>query len=129
MRAALSRYKSDAGRLWSTVAPAIEKRPNTFKHEKVLGDVMTAPPAAPSEKLEECVRETTGTMDYRLTNGACEAPFKRQRTAGFIYRDAQPDTVALYACVARQGLLHFASTQENCEGLGSSEKRLGFVLK
>ena len=29
----------------TTVAPAIEKRPNTFTHETVLGDVMTAPPA------------------------------------------------------------------------------------
>ncbi|HKY85315.1 MAG TPA: hypothetical protein VJL90_00980 [Pseudorhodoplanes sp.] len=129
VRTALSRYKSDAGRLWSTVAPAIEKRPNTFKPESVLGNVMTARPALPSEQLEECVRETAGAMDYRLTNGACEAPFKRQRTAGFVYRDAQPGTVALYACVARQGLFHFASTQENCEGLGASEKRLGFVLK
>ena len=129
MRVALARYKSDAGRLWTTVAPAIEKRPNTFKHESVLGDVMTAPPTAPAERLDECVREATGTMDYRLTIGACEAPFKRQRTAGFIYRDAQPGTAPLYACVARQGLFHFASTQENCEGLGTSEKRLGYVLK
>jgi hypothetical protein len=129
VRAALSRYRSDAGRLWSTIAPAIEKRPNLFKHEKVLGDVMTARPVLPYEKLEECVRETTGTMDYRLTNGACEAPFRRQRTAGFIYRDAQPDSVALYACVARRGLFHFASTDETCEGLGTSEKRLGYVLR
>ncbi len=129
VRVSLSRYKSDAGRLWTTTAPAIEKRPNTFKHETVLGDVMTAPPAAPSEKLEECVGATSGALDYRLTIGACEAPFKRQRTAGFIYRDAQPDTVPLYACAARQGLLHFTSTQENCEGLGTSEKRLGYLLK
>lgn len=129
VRSSLSRYKSAAGRLWSTIAPGIEKRPNTFVHEKVLGDVMTAPPAAPSEKLEECVRETSGAMDYRLTNGACEAPFRRQRSAGFVYRDAQPGTLALYSCVARQGLFHFTSTEENCEGLGTSEKRLGFILQ
>jgi hypothetical protein len=129
VRASLSRYKSAAGRLWSTIAPAIEKRPNIFTHEKVLGDVMTAPPAAPSEKLEECVRDTSGALDYRITNGTCETPFKRQRTAGYIYRDAQPEVVALYSCVARQGLFHFTSTEETCEGLGTNEKRLGFVLK
>ena len=129
VRAALSRYKSSAGRLWSTIAPAIEKRPNTFTHEKVLGDVMTAPPAAPSEKLEECVRDTSGALDYRITNGTCETPYKRQRSAGYIYREAQPDTLPLFACVARQGLFHFTSTEENCEGLGTNEKRLGYVLK
>lgn len=129
VRIALSRYKSDAGRLWSTTAPAIEKRPNTFKHEKVLGEVMTAAPSAPSETLEECVSMTSGAMDYRLSNGACEAPFRRQRTAGFIYRDAQPDTLPLFSCAARQGLFHFTSTEENCEGLGTSEKRLGYVLR
>ena len=129
VRAALSRYKSDAGRLWTTIAPAIEKRPNTFKPESVLGDVMTAPPAGAFVKLEECVRETTGAMDYRLSDGACEAPFRRQRTAGFIYRDAQPDSAALYSCVARRGLFHFASTDETCEGLGTNEKRLGYLLR
>ena len=128
VRAALSRYKSAAGRLWATVAPAIEKRPNTFTHETLLGDVMTAPPVVPSERIEECVSEASGTKDYLLTNRACEAPFKRARTAGFVYRDAQPGTRALYACVARQGLFHFASMAENCEGLGTNEKRLGFVL-
>ena len=33
----------------------------------------------------------------------CDAGYKRQRTAGFVYRDAQPGTAALYACAAPRG--------------------------
>ena len=129
VRTALARYKAADGRLWTTVAPAIEKGPRTFTHEKTLGDLMTAPPREPSEKIEECVRESADVPDYRLTGGACDAGTKRQRTAGFVYRDAQPGTAALYACAAPRGQFHFASLEENCEGMGTNEKRLGFVLK
>jgi hypothetical protein len=129
VRTALSRHKAADGRLWTTVAPAIEKGPRTFTHEKTLGDLMTAAPKEPSDKIEECVRESVGTIDYRLAAGTCDSGFRRQRTAGFIYREAQAGTSALYACTAPGGRFRFASTEENCEGLGTNEKRLGYVLK
>lgn len=129
VRAALSRYKAADGRLWTTIAPAIEKGPRTFTHEATLGELMTAPPREPSETIEECIRESADVPDYLLTSGGCDAGYRRQRTAGFVYRDAQPGTAALYRCAAPRGRFHFASTAENCDGLGANEKRLGFVLK
>jgi len=126
---ALARYKAADGRLWTTVAPPIEKGPGTFAHESTLGDLMTAAPKAPSEKLEECVRESADVPGYLLTSGGCDRGYRRQRTAGFVFRDAQPGSVALYRCAAPRGRFHFASTQDNCEGMGMNEKRLGFVLK
>ena len=128
VRSALVRHKAADGRLWTTTAPAIEKGPTTFTQEKILGDVMTAAPAAPSEKLEECVRESADVPDYLLTSGACDRGYKRRRSAGFVFRDAMPGTTALYRCAAPRGRYHFASTEENCESLGTNEKRLGFVL-
>ena len=77
VRAALSRYKSAAGRLWATVAPAIEKRPNTFTHETLLGDVMTAPPVAPSETnrgmRERGLRHQGLSPDQPRLRGAVQA--------------------------------------------------------
>ena len=128
VRTALARYKAADGRLWSTIAPAIEKGPGTFTPEKMLGDLMTAAPREPSETLEECVRESADVPDYLLTSGGCDRGYKRRRSAGFVYRDAQPGTAALYRCAAPRGRFHFASTDETCESLGTNEKRLGFIL-
>ncbi len=128
VRVALARYKAADGRRWTSVAPAIEKGPRTFTLEKTLGDVMTAAPNAPSERIEECVPAAGGALEYRLSAGACDTGFRRTRTAGFVYREEQPGTAPLYMCVARDGK-RFAATEETCEGLGTREKRLGWLLK
>ena len=129
VRVALARYKAADGRSWTTVGPAIEKGPKTFTYEKTLGDLMTAPPAgAPSQRIEECVPALGQAKEYRLAAGACESGWKRARTAGFVFADERPGTAPLYVCVARNGA-RFAATEETCEGLGTRETRLGYLLR
>lgn len=94
-------------------------------HEKQLGYVMTAAPAQPGVALEECVSEAGGRPDYQLSVNGCAAPYRHRRAAGFVYRDPQPGSEALYECRALEG--HFASTDASCEGLGSPVGRLGYL--
>lgn len=92
------------------------------------GYLMTEPdPGRPSVELDEC-DAGRGTFDRALQPGGCTAPLSRRlRTAGWVYATEQPGTRALYRCgVSGQG--HFVSTEQTCEGQGTSEALLGYAL-
>jgi hypothetical protein len=129
---ALTRWINNAdGRRWTTTAPPIEDRSaRAYRHEMQLGYLMTAAPALPSHKLEECVGDQLGGRDHMLaTDGGCSVGrYRHYRTAGFAYRDRQPGTIPLYSCVAPSDHRHFSSTDPACEKLGVQERRLGFIL-
>ena len=128
---ALTRWIKDADRRrWATTGPPIENRSaRAYRHEMQLGYVMTAAPPQPSQKLEECVGGEPGGSHMLAVDGGCAAGgYRHHRTAGFIYRDRQPDTIPLYSCATADSHDHFASSDPACENLGVQERRLGFML-
>jgi hypothetical protein len=132
MGIALSRWYNAAARdRWTTTGP-VPGNYAGYAYEGVLGYLMTQPhPTLATNKLEECSSTWTGHPEHMLTNdGTCTAGngYTRLRTAGWVYVYAQPDTVPLYRCWNGSELYHFASTQADCEGLGTMEWRLGYAL-
>ncbi|WNG33849.1 hypothetical protein F0U61_09555 [Archangium violaceum] len=128
---ALSRWFSATAKdRWTTTAPVVGNY-NTYAYDKLLGYVMTKPhPTLPSNKLEDCVSTWPGHPDHLLTNdGMCaSAGYTRLRTAGWLYRDAQPNTLPVYRCYSPTLQSHFASNRADCEGLGTMEWLLGYAL-
>ncbi len=127
---ALSRWRKPDGAFWTTTGPTIEDRNRlAYTFDRTLGYLMTTQPATPSLRLAECAG--SAASDYVLSeDGFCAREgFRRLRTAGFLYRERQPDTVPLYRCVASRGIFHFGSRDPDCEGLGTSERLLGYMLE
>lgn len=123
-------YNPDLHDRWSTTA-AVPGNYSTYKLERESGYLMTAPPSAPSVKLEDCVSQRPGHPDHLLAEkGLCSAQnYQRLRTAGWVYAQPQPDTLPLYRCYNAAEHSHFASNDAQCERLGMSEKLLGYALR
>lgn len=128
---ALTRWFNAAAKdRWTTTAP-VPGNFGAYAYDKHLGYLMTrAHPTLPSNKLEDCVSTWPGHPDHLLTNDGTCAPggYTRLRTAGWVYRDAQPGSVPVYRCYDAVNQTHFASNQANCEGLGGAEWLLGYAL-
>ncbi len=116
---------------WSTTA-AVPGNYSSYKLESQSGYLMTIADAGkPSVELEDCVSQRPGHPDHLLAEkGFCEAhAYQRLRTAGWVYAQAQPDTVPLYRCYNDKDQSHFASNAPDCEKLGMTERLLGYALK
>jgi hypothetical protein len=118
---------------WSTTAAVPPVDASAYRLEATLGYLMTAPAAnKPTIELDDCVSQWPGHPDHLLdAKGACEADpyhFQRLRTAGWVYRDPQEQTVPLYRCYGAQERSHFASNEKGCEDLGKMERLLGYAL-
>jgi hypothetical protein len=128
---ALSRwYDADLKDRWSTTGP-VPGNFGAYTFEGTLGFLMTRQHAnLPTVKLEDCVGSWPGHPDHLLTNdGQCTtAGYTRLRTAGWVYRDSQPNTVPVYRCYNPAEQHHFASGRSDCEGLGAVEWLLGWAL-
>jgi hypothetical protein len=91
--------------------------------------MLTAPARAPSVKLAECSTDRDGHIDRELAeDGHCDPGYDRDRTAGWLYADAQPLTVPVYRCSNEALHTHFASNASDCDGLGRTEHLLGYGL-
>jgi hypothetical protein len=115
---------------WATIAP-VPGNYTSYRLVAQLGYVMTtADPAEPTVELEECINKAAGPLDRILTRkGVCEqSGYKPLRTAGFVYTTAQPNTRPLYRCYSESEHSHFASNDENCNGMGRREELLGYDL-
>lgn len=126
VRTALARYVDAKGTRMTTSGPPVVagERP-TFSLEKVLGFVLTAPPAAPSLLLEECESAAGG---FFLSDLPCATDLAaRRRSAGYAYADPQPGTLALYSCTGTGGR-RFAAADAGCDGLGRPGRRLGYLF-
>jgi hypothetical protein len=102
-----------------------------YRRDKIVAYLLTrAPEEAASVKLEECSRALSGHLDQMLAEdgGCAEAGYARERTAGWLYAEEQPETVPVYRCYAQAAETHFASHEPDCEGLGVAELRLGYGL-
>ena len=118
---------------WSTTA-AVPGNYTAYRLETPSGSgyLMTVADAGkPSVELEDCVSERPGHPDHLLAEkGFCEAhAYQRLRTAGWVYEQAQPETVPLYRCYNSGEQSHFASNAPDCEKLGTAERLLGYALK
>ena len=103
-----------------------------YTRERLLGYLLTeADERAATVKLEECVSTWAGHSDYLLTgHGKCAGEgYTRLRTAGWVYTAQQPNTLPLYRCYAAATQYHFASTNPQCDGIGTMEWLLGYLLR
>ncbi|WP_426442086.1 hypothetical protein [Bradyrhizobium genosp. P] len=116
---------------WSTTGP-VPGNGTSYRLEAQSGYLMTAAIAgAATAELEDCVGPRPGHPDHLLAEkGFCEAhAYQRLRTAGWVYAQAQPDTIPLYRCYSAREQSHFASNAADCEKLGANEHLLGYALK
>jgi hypothetical protein len=115
---------------WSTTGP-VPGNDTAYRHETDTGYMMTVADAKkPSVELEDCVSMRPGHPDHILAEkGFCEArAYQRLRSAGWVYRTQQENTVPLYRCDNAREQSHFASNKPDCEGLGTPEGLLGYAL-
>jgi hypothetical protein len=111
------------------------------------GFLMTVPPASGSNTVVECVSTASWPSaahpDHLInayatgsnpSNSGCDANYAFLRTAGYLYSSSQgSSTVPVYRCKPGTGsggttATHFASTQSDCEGLGTEEYLMGYAL-
>ena len=89
-----------------------------------------APEGLASIKLAECTSDSLASPDQMLAeDGSCGAGFVRERTAGWLYADEQPGTVPVFNCIEARVQAHFASSANDCEGLGTIKALLGYGLR
>jgi hypothetical protein len=116
---------------WSTTA-AVPGNYDSYALEAESGFLMTrADPAKPSVELEDCVSQRPRHPDHLLAEkGFCEAhQYQRLRTAGWVYSNAQEQTIPLYRCYNAKEQSHFASNRPDCDKLGDMERLLGYALR
>ena len=92
----------------------VECRNGTFDSS---GNVITAP-------------WPSGHPDHLITSGSCDAKYNEETVAGYSYpaKPATGDSVEIYRCSTTANGTHWISTSSTCEGLGSNEKSLGWIL-
>ena len=116
---------------WATTAP-VPGNYAAYKLVAQLGYTMTAPDSKEaSVELEECVSQWPGHPDHILIQkGVCETQgYRRLRSAGFIFKAAEPNAQPLYRCYSDSEKSHFAANRDDCNSMGKREALLGYDLK
>ena len=90
----------------------------------------SADPNQESVELEDCVRHGPLDLEHFLApRGVCEGQgYKRLRTVGWVYASPQPATRPLFQCFSESEKSRFAANNSNCDGAGTKEKLLGYLL-
>jgi hypothetical protein len=126
MRTALSRWAAADGATWTTTGPPLSSR--HYAYAANLGYLMTAPPRqSPGLKLDECFSDLTGSGFLAQAGRCADSGSERRRPGGYVFRDKQPGTNALFDCASAAGL-HFVSKRRDCENRGRASL-LGFALQ
>ncbi|MCR6672915.1 hypothetical protein [Devosia ginsengisoli] len=128
---ALTRWSDPDRGLYVTSSGPLTGDRQSYRRDKIVAYMLTrAPEGAASVKFAECASTLPGHLDHLLAeDGTCQAAgYARERTAGWLYAGAQPGTVPVYRCVDEAAQTHFASSADDCEGLGSREFLLGYGL-
>ncbi len=126
---ALTRWHDPTtGRRLTSAGPMTGDR-QAYEVERVVAQLLTrAPDDLASIKLLECSAEA-GSDDIALVPDSCESAGRvLHRTAGWLYADPQPGSLALYACRNRADGTQLISSDAACEGLGILDHRLGFGI-
>jgi len=126
---ALTRWSDPAHQLYVASTGPLTGDGTVYRQDSVVAYMLTAPARAPSVKFAECSTGRGGHIDRELAeDGHCDPGYDRDRTAGWLYADAQPKTVPVYRCSNEASQMHFASSAPDCEGLGSTDRLLGYGL-
>ncbi len=124
---ALTRWKDD-DTFFASTGPQTDDREGL--HADGIGAYLLtkAPAGTGSVRVTECQGSAQGRVDRVLIQGeACEAGYQKVRTAGWLFTGQQPDSVPLYRCAQSNGS-HYASTEQDCDGLGFVDQLLGYGL-
>ena len=127
----LSRWMRTAStEYWTTTAVPVRSTTHDYTYQTNLGYLMTLPPTgATVNKLEECAFNNSGHYDHLVAlQGTCLTEGTRLRTLGWVYQTSQPNTRPLYNCYNSTWQSHFASNSSACEGLGTMQSLLGYIL-
>lgn len=128
---ALTRWSDPAHETYVTSTGPLTGERLGYRRDSIVAYMLTrAPEDAASIKIAECSKNASEQLDQVLAeDGDCDnGGYVRERTAGWLYLDEQPDTVPVYRCTSEGAQTHFASNQPDCEGLGTMEFRLGYGL-
>jgi len=123
-------YDPQQREYWTTTA-AVPGNSDTYKLDAELGYLMTsADPNGTSVELEDCVTQKSPHPDHFLTvRLVCDGQgYKRLRTAGWVFGSPHPGTRPLFQCFSETEKSHFAANAPDCDGLGTQEKLLGYLL-
>ena len=129
---ALARWSNPEGPLYITSTGPLTGDRSAYSLDTIVAYMLTRPPeGAESIKYAECSSNWPGHLDQILAeDAACQnGDYVRERTAGWLFTEEQPDTVPVFRCLERQAQSHFASSDSGCEGLGEMEFVLGYGLK
>lgn len=128
---ALTRWLHPHEKTYITSTGPLTGERSAYRSDTILAYMMTrAPDGAASVQLAECSSLRAGRLDQTLDQASyCTAGgYAFERTAGWLYTEAQPDTVPVYRCLDEATKTHFASNAPDCEGLGRMEFLLGYGL-
>lgn len=122
---------SSDGERWSTTGP-VPGNFSSFAYQGGFGYLMTKQLDPSWIKIVDCQSATNwaGHPDHMLTSNACDTSYNLVRTAGWAYPNGTrpANTLPLYRCYDSTLQSHFASNDVNCEGLGTDEFQIGYVL-
>ena len=84
-------------------------------------------------KLVECRSNAPwplGHPDRLITTNTCDNQYDEDTVAGYSYpnKPATGNSVEIYRCSSTANGTHWVSTSSTCEGLGTKEKPLGWIL-
>ena len=128
---ALTRWSDPQEQIYVTSTGPLTGDRQAYRRDTTIAYMLTrAPEGIASVKLAECSSNWAGHLDQMIAEDeSCEAGgYDRERTAGWLFADAQPDSMPVYRCVNQQAQTHFASSAPDCEGLGDMEFLLGYGL-
>jgi len=128
---ALTRWSDPGQQIYVTSTGPLTGDRQAYRRDTTVAYMLTrAPEGIASVKFAECSSNWAGHLDQMLAaDGSCGAGgYDRERTAGWLFADEQPDAVPVYRCVNEQARTHFASSAPDCEGLGNMEFLLGYGL-
>jgi hypothetical protein len=137
--------KSSTNERWSTTGPVCSAPLSSqncssgdnftsggWAYQGGFGYLMTKQLNSSWIKIVDCQSNTPwpGHWDHLLTSGSCDSNYHLFRTAGWAYPNGTqpPNTKPLYRCFDNTLQSHFASNQADCEGLGTMEFQIGYVL-
>jgi hypothetical protein len=88
-------------------------------------------------KIVECRNGTStsapwpsGHPDHLITSVSCDANYNEETVAGYSYPSKPPsgNSVEIYRCSSSTNQTHWVSTSSTCDGAGTAEKSLGWIL-
>lgn len=128
---ALTRWVAPSRQSYVTSTGPLTGERQAYEQDTIVAYMLTTPPdGVDSIQLAECSKERSGVLDHLVAeDGSCEtAGYIRERISGWLYADEQPGTVPVYRCIGTETKTHFLSNQQDCEGLGAMDRRLGYGI-